>query len=248
MKTYLELIAGLKELKKQGFIKTKRAGNTGIGKTLEDLLGIEENNFAGPDGKDTELKSTRKNSSTMLTLFAKNPLPGRINSKLREEYGYPDDNYPDVKVIRKSLDTTGFAVIQKSPEKIAFKVVANGDRIELFASRPPKKFLNMPNPYWEKEHFDNAFKKKYKKNLLYVHAESKGKDGNEEFHYTDAFLLEGFSYEKFSKNLKDGILIIDIRLGLYNSGPKIGKAHDHGTAFRIYPSKLDKIFTGTKVI
>ena len=69
MKTYDEMILGLKALKEKGFVKTHRAGDTGIGKTLEDLLGIEENNIPGPDGEDTELKAARKNSPSMLTLF-----------------------------------------------------------------------------------------------------------------------------------------------------------------------------------
>lgn len=30
----------LQKIEEQGFIKTHRAGDTGIGKTLEDLLGI----------------------------------------------------------------------------------------------------------------------------------------------------------------------------------------------------------------
>ena len=48
MKTFDELVEGIKELKEKGFIKTHRTGDTGIGKALEDLLGIDENNFAGP--------------------------------------------------------------------------------------------------------------------------------------------------------------------------------------------------------
>lgn len=43
MITYRKLVARLKEIKKMGYIKTNRAGNTGIGKTLEDLLEITEN-------------------------------------------------------------------------------------------------------------------------------------------------------------------------------------------------------------
>ena len=35
-----------------GWITTHRAGPTGIGKTLEDLLGIQENNIDGPDFGD----------------------------------------------------------------------------------------------------------------------------------------------------------------------------------------------------
>ena len=51
MKTFDELVEGIKELKERGFVKTHRSNDTGIGKTLEDLLGIKENNFAGPDGQ-----------------------------------------------------------------------------------------------------------------------------------------------------------------------------------------------------
>ena len=75
MKTYQELLKTLKKIKQQGFIKTHREGPTGIGKTLEDLLGIKENAVPGPDAILTELKSARKGSPSMLTLFTKSPLP-----------------------------------------------------------------------------------------------------------------------------------------------------------------------------
>ena len=90
MKTFEELVEGLKELKKRGFVKTHRKDDTGIGKTLEDELGIEENNFPGPDGITTELKSGRRNSSSMLTLFTKSPEPRGINTKLLKSFGYPE--------------------------------------------------------------------------------------------------------------------------------------------------------------
>ena len=36
-----------------GWVRTHRSGPTGIGKTLEDLLGIQENNIDGPDFETT---------------------------------------------------------------------------------------------------------------------------------------------------------------------------------------------------
>ena len=45
------------EICNMGWITTHRSGPTGIGKTLEDLLGIPENNINGPDFGDYELKS-----------------------------------------------------------------------------------------------------------------------------------------------------------------------------------------------
>jgi len=244
MRTYDEMISGLKDLKSQGFVKTHRSGDTGIGKTLEDLLEIEENNIQGPDGEDTELKAARKNSNSMLTLFTKSPLPRGINSQLRAEYGYPDDNHPDKQVIRTTIDATRFTIIEKSPEKIGFMIVNKGNRIEILPSRPPKKNSEMPNPYWNKEDFENSIKKKYKKSLLYVKADTKGKDSDERFHFNEAYLLEGFDFTKFAKNLKDGILKVDIRLGLYPDG----RFHDHGTGVRIRPALLDECFSGKKVL
>ncbi len=44
--TIQELKLRLEEIKEMGFVKTHRAHNTGIGKTLEDLLGIEEKTSA----------------------------------------------------------------------------------------------------------------------------------------------------------------------------------------------------------
>ncbi len=58
-----------------GWIKTHRSGPTGIGKTLEDLLGIVENNIDGPDFGDYELKSCRLDSNSMLTIFTRTPQP-----------------------------------------------------------------------------------------------------------------------------------------------------------------------------
>ena len=42
-----------------GYVVSLRNGNTGIGYTLETLLGLEENNLKTPDFGDIELKSQR---------------------------------------------------------------------------------------------------------------------------------------------------------------------------------------------
>jgi hypothetical protein len=80
--TYKELIEKLKKIERMGFVQTHRRGNTGIGKTLEDLLEITENNIPGPNAAMIELKSARKNATSILTLFTKSPEPERVNSYL----------------------------------------------------------------------------------------------------------------------------------------------------------------------
>ena len=66
----------LRKIKKMGFVKTHRSGNTGIGKTLEDLLGIKENNIPLHDITGVaELKAYRRDAGSMLTLFTLEPQP-----------------------------------------------------------------------------------------------------------------------------------------------------------------------------
>ena len=52
-----------------GFVPTMRAGNTGIGYTLETLFGIAENNIRTPDFGEIELKSQRQGATTPIMLF-----------------------------------------------------------------------------------------------------------------------------------------------------------------------------------
>ena len=70
---------------KNTYIKTHRPGPTGIGKTLEDILGITENNIDIANTTFAEIKSARKNSSSMLTLFTKATMPLDANATLLKQ-------------------------------------------------------------------------------------------------------------------------------------------------------------------
>jgi len=232
VKTFDQLVEEIKKLKKIGFIKTHRSGNTGIGKTLEDELGIEENNFPGPDGITTELKSARKNSKSMLTLFTKSPDPHGINSELLKSFGYPGTNG------KLHLHTTVNAVeFNTLKGKTGFKIEIKDDKVNLVSKN--KSLV----PYWKKETIQKSFEKKYEE-LLYVKAKSQGSGSNEEFHFNEAWLMKGFDFDNFIKLLKNGEIKVDIRIGQY----KDGRPHDHGTGFRIFPDKLDLCFKNRKQV
>ncbi len=62
---------------------------------------------------------------------------------------------------------------------------------------------------------------------------------NEEFWFNEAWLLSGFDFKGFVKLLKEGTILVDIRIGQY----KDGRTHDHGTGFRVFPAKLDLCFS-----
>jgi len=218
----------LKQINAQGSIKTHRKGPTGIGKTLEDLLKIKENNILGPDiDKKIELKSSRIDSVSMLTLFTKNPFPRGANKILLTKYGYKSKR-------KIRLETTINAKHFNSLRgKKGLKLSFDKNNIYIINSN-----RNKTGAYWTSAILKQYFEIKYH-DLLLVKAQTRIVKNNEYFHYKKAYLLKEFSFRKFKGLLKKGSIVADIRIGAYSTG----KSHDHGTAFRIQESKLDQCFS-----
>lgn len=216
--TIKKLKKQLEEIEKKGFIKTHRFHDNGIGKTLEDLLGIKENNFRLPDVGDVELKAKRIDSDSMLTIATKSPEPKGVNRILFNKYKYLD------KEKKFSLHSTVYGS-RKNPQ--LFQVVFEKNKLVL-------KNKNDIEAYWLVSIFDDVLKAKSDKILL-VLAETKGKrkTPNEKFHYVEAYLLSNLNIKKFKKSIQKDKLKIDIRIGSYGTGKNKGKYHDHGTGFRI---------------
>ncbi|MEM3432745.1 MAG: MvaI/BcnI family restriction endonuclease [Candidatus Methanomethyliaceae archaeon] len=228
MITYNELIERLKKIKEKGYIKTHRAGNTGIGKTLEDLLGIKENNVPGPNAAMIELKSARKGARSMLTLFTKSPLPRGANSKILSRFGYESLEHSNRKELHTTVNAKEFNTIRG---KLGFKIDVREDRINLITEEG--EIIG----YWDKKILASYFERKIPK-LLYVKAEARGNGINEEFWFNEAWLLSSFDFDNFIGLVKEGTILVDIRIGQYPNG----RPHDHGTGFRVLPDKLDLCF------
>lgn len=84
--------SALERIRDKGFIKSHHSSDTGIGKTLEDELGIKENSIPASDVGDVELKANRIGLNSKVTLFTKSPSKRGVNNKvLRKNYGYKTD-------------------------------------------------------------------------------------------------------------------------------------------------------------
>ena len=66
--TLEDFIREFTKIKGMGWIQTHRSGPTGIGKTLEDLLGIPENNLDQPDFGDYEHRSATARQAPQTTI------------------------------------------------------------------------------------------------------------------------------------------------------------------------------------
>jgi len=219
-----DFIREFKEIQKKGWIQTHRSGPTGIGKTLEDLLGIPENNSGEPDFGVYELKAARLNSSSMLTLFTLAPQPPKANGVLLQKYGYIRDGK---RVLRTTLSTDRFA---KLPSNHTLKVSFVGDTM-YFESN-----LQREDIFYKETALLEAMRRKYAGELVYAYAERKGSKKDEYFKFHSAYTAK-MNYDTFLHLLKEGIIKVDLRLGLYPDG----RTHDHGTGFRIRPADQEKL-------
>jgi len=227
-----DFIIEFKKIKALGWIRTHRSGNTGIGKTLEDLLNIPENNLQEPDFGEYELKSGRKNAGSMLTIITKSPQPAKANTYLRLKYGYSSTAYDnDEKVLHSTLNAINFTKIADTG--YALKVGYDKDKIFL------QSRTEIENVYWSKEELKKKFESKIKNKIVYVKADCRYSGANEEFYFDEAYLVYGFSYERFVELLEQGKIFVDLRIGQYPDG----RTHDHGTGFRIREADQDLLFS-----
>jgi len=256
--TKQDLINKLKEISAMGFISNARKGNAGgIGNTLEDLLGIKENNLPIPNAAEWELKAQRLNSTSLTTLFHIEPSPRAVRfvpQILLPFYGWVHKE--EGKKYPKGEMSFRQTIHGNSRSDRGFKVVINREEQKILISFDSKsvdpkhkdwlKFVKKnaglgelsPQPYWG---FDDLEHKAGTKllNTFYVQAEVEVRRKKEFYHYTKVMMLQKFSFECFLKALEEGKILVDFdaRTG-----------HNHGTKFRMKQNYLPMLYEKTTVI
>lgn len=255
VKTYTKesLIEEIEEIRNRGWILGARPGNDGsVGNTLEDLLGIEENNLPIPNASEWELKTQKKKSTSLVTLFSSRPSPQAMKLVPRillPNYGWPHkeagNKYPrEEKSFRQTINglkrtNRGFGFhVDRKEQKIEVSFDSNsvdkkehGEWLKSVEERIDLGDLS-PRPYWGFSDLFYLAGTKIK-NCFYVRAERKRIDGKEHFHYQEIKILTKFSLDKFISAFETGIIYVefDARTG-----------HDHGTDFRINRHNFPKLY------
>lgn len=246
------LIEELIKIKNAGWIQNRRHGNSGgIGNTLEDLLGIEENNLPIPNAAEWELKTQRSKTSSLTTLFHMEPSPRALKFVPKIfllKYGWSHQQagkkYPTNEmsfrqtISAKGRSDRGFKVeINRKERKILISFDSNSvashhsNWLETVSERIGVNELN-PQPYWG---FDDLFHKAGTKliNCFYVQADVKKENDTEYFHYNKILMLQKFSLEKFLQALENNDILVDFdaRTG-----------HNHGTKFLLRQNKFPDLY------
>jgi hypothetical protein len=256
--TKQSLTEKLKEIAAMGWIKNARRGNHGgIGNTLEDLLGLKENNLPIPNAAEWELKAQRIDSGSLCTLFHIEPSPRAIKfvpQVLLPKYGWPHKEdgkkYPKGEMSFRqtihglSRSDRGFMVkIDRAEKKVLISFdgksvdIRHAGWLKGVKEKVGLKELD-PQPYWG---FDDLEHKAGTKllNSFYVQAEVKIEDGEEYYKYSKIMMLQKFSFEGFLKAIEEAKILVDFdaRTG-----------HNHGTKFRMREGNWPMLYEKVTVI
>ncbi|MCP9356709.1 hypothetical protein KBX49_01775 [Liquorilactobacillus satsumensis] len=225
--------------------KSHRNGPTGIGKTFEDLLGKKEDNLPLPDFHQIELKAHDKIGNSYITLFTKSPnIPRGVNTLLRQTYGYFDSGN-DQKILHTSVSSS---LQFNAKSNHYFQIINDEDQklLKLLIYTSDKKLIKDNfTAEWSYEVLQKSLLKKLK-TLAIIITSTKHYNGKTYYSYDAIKVVRDISLNQLLTALSDNKLIIDLRLGVYHSGAKKGKTHDHGTGFRIkYKDLLNYATTKT---
>lgn len=221
-----ELVEKLKAISEMGYVKALRKGNTGIGYTFESLIGLEETNIPIPDiGGRVEIKTTRKHSSSLVTLFTFNRGVWVLRQKeIIENFGYKDEKG------RKALKSTVFynrpnslgLCLEIDERKNIIRLLASND--ELLAE-------------WDVYVIVGVFSSKLSR-LLFVLADRHVVNAQEVFCFNEAYLLTEPKPRNFLNAFKKSLVGIDLRMHLKENDT----VRNRGTGFRMREKDMLELY------
>lgn len=244
--------------------KGTRAGNDGDpGNTLEDLLGVSENNLKLPDFGDIELKTQKYEGGGLITLFHKEPTP--IGGKAvtpsvirslgwrHKEAGskYPATELRFTSTTYGSYYTVRGLSLRCDDEQICIlfdpaqvKLTGKDKTYEYSGFATYKDWLDGIGAR-QQEHYSKIFPIPFRlsevqqwfkdklNHTLLVLRETKLENGQLYYRYKEAYLMKDIKPEAIVELINSGGLCIEFDT---RSG------HNHGLKFRIKRKSLHKLF------
>jgi hypothetical protein len=231
----MELLDKLKEISLLGYIPTDVPGDTGIGITLQNLLGIDPDSSKKPDYKGIELKSKRLGKSeTRFTLFSNVPnwelSPILSAWNLLMKYGYEGKG----------------GKWRLSHQMDAIKPNSLGLILELDWENDLLKqnhfdietAISTHMVTWDMKTLRSRLQEKHNE-TFWIYANKRGQGPNEEFHYILARHTRSPILSNFDKLLESGLISHDYTLSIKNESTKT--VRDHGYLFKIMSDNISAL-------
>lgn len=231
-----ELLGRLSEIARMGFVDSMRPGPTGIGYTLESLLGISANSNRAPDYKGIELKSGRvpsggaaRSRSTMFSQIPKWEISNLKSGKeILQAYGYYN-----AEKNRSQL----YCSVSSSPNSqgLFMRVDKSGHLVENL--HVDADGIERPVVAWVLSELEATLASKHKE-TFWVKAQQRKSLSGEQFHFTNVIYTRKPLINNFGLLVDAGKIEMDYTL----SSKASGGTRDHGYLFKLWPRNLDLLF------
>jgi len=214
---------------RETWIRTKRPGDTGIGYTLEELLGIPANTFKGADVDGVELKAYRRGAATgqgkLVSLFSKTPnwVHPDKGLGLIERYGYYDE-----KRDRQAL----YCTVNATPNSLGLGLDIAPDAQRMNVVRGADLAC-----YYHLRTLEARLAEKHTA-TLFIQASRRGVGRAEEFRFDGLVYCRNASIGNFLDLVAADQLGVDFTLHIKANG----KARDHGYLWRVREPKIAELF------
>jgi hypothetical protein len=235
-----ELLERLRAISARGFVKTLRVGDTGVGFTLETMLGIAANSSQSPDYRGIELKAKRSRaggSKNRSTLFSKVPnwklSPAGNALGLLDRRGYLDDNG------RLSLYHT-LSGLGPNSLGLALDIESEKDWLRQIYVEEGSALVH--DTTWEIPVLKKDLAAKHRE-TFWIRATCRGKGADEEFHYVEVQHTRAPMIANFAALVEAGVITVDYAMHKKSET----RARDHGYLFKIHPDNLGALFPPPKV-
>jgi len=207
-------------------IPPKFQGAGAPGNTLEYLVDVEENNRDSPDLEDWELKF-HGGTSSLLTLFHKDPEPRGILNAVVDFFGWDDGKG------RISFRHT----ISGSSER-GFRIVNENNRISIVNDANPTII-----PYWEHNIILGQMAGKLRR-LIVVNGKLNKKERM--VRYNNAIAYWDVDLIGFCRAIENGLVYVDF--DARTSRERGTALRNHGTKFRIKIANIDLLYQNKQEI
>jgi hypothetical protein len=233
-----DLLGLLREVAKLGFVRTMRAGDTGVGMTLETLLGIAANSSQLPDFRGIELKAKRigrtVNRSSLFSQvpdWKQSPVGSAIG--LLERRGYEREGRLQ---LYHELDG-------KRPNSLGLMLDIDDEADLLRQVHVDRNTAVVTHDVtWRMEALRQRLAAKHAE-TFWVRATCRGRGEAEEFCYVEVEHTRQPKVRNLEALIQAGVISMDYTLSKISPT----RARDHGYLFKVHPVNLGALFPPSKI-
>ncbi len=225
----------------KGWVFVPRRGYGEIGMLFENELGIENNDFPVADFGGIEIKVQKNNTRFPMTLFS-NTCDGPDFFELKrivKKYGVIDKNFHIEKSLFIRLNAKTYTY-WGNYLKMKLYVDWKRQRVYIMIAHANGKIIEK-RAYWDFDTLRKDLERKLQF-LCYISVDSRYSHGMCLVRCINFTFYKYKSFEKFLELLSEGKILVDIKCGVYKTGPKAGKPYDHGTGFQIDKVYLNELY------